>query len=148
MKQINLYLILVTFLYCSPFAKAQFENEKYDKESFLIGTLSEYMGYQRTFTNGNNFYYQRVDIMSKQDLKNALFIDLLFNLDYPDITIVNNGASQGIKIYSPALSRKIDDYYNYEPSGIRTGARDTVYRGNLKKDIFQTKKQIEKITYQ
>ena len=57
------------------------------------------------------------------------------------LNFVNNGASQGIKIYSPTLSQKIDDYYNYKPSAIRTGARDTVYAGNLKKEIFETKKQ-------
>jgi len=121
--------------------KAQFDNEKYDKESFLIGTLNEYMYYQRTFSNGSKFYNQRVDIMSQNDLQHALFIDSLFNLDYSDITIVNNGASQGIKIYSPTLSLKIDDYYNYVPLNIRTSQGDTIYGGHLKKEKFETEKQ-------
>jgi hypothetical protein len=41
----NLFLIL--FVFCSFITRAQFDNEKYDKYFFLIGTLNEYMGYQR-----------------------------------------------------------------------------------------------------
>jgi len=116
-NQFNRYFFLFIFLLYSFLLKAQFDNKKYDKECFLIGTLNEYMGYQRTFTNEDAFYYQRIDIMGQSELRNALFIDSLFNMDYSDITIVNNGASQGIKIYSPTLSLKIDNYYNYAPSG-------------------------------
>ena len=141
MTQFYRYLFLFALLFCSLLSKAQFDGEKYDKESFLIGMLNEYMGYQRTFTNRDDFYYQRVDIMSKHDLKNSLFIDSMFNLHYTDITIVNNGAPQGIKMYSPTLSLKIDDYYNYKPNGIRTLLGDTVYGGNIKKEKFKTEKQ-------
>jgi len=142
MNQLVRYLFLIFFLFCSSFLKAQFDNQKYDKEFFLIGTLNEYMGYQRTFTNADDFYYQRIDIMGKKDLQKALFIDSLFNVDYPDITIVDNGASLGIKMYSPTLSKRIDDYYNYATSGIMTVKRDTVYMGKLKKEKFVTEKQI------
>lgn len=133
MAQFYRYLFLFTLLFCSLLSKAQFDGEKYDKESFLIGMLNEYNGYQRTFTNRDDSYYQRVDIMS---LKNSLFIDSIFNLDYTDITIVNNGA-----LYSPTLSLKIDDYYNYKPKGITTLPGDTIYGGNLKKEKFKTEKQ-------
>lgn len=142
MNQLVRYLFLIFFLFCSSFLKAQFDNEKYDKDFFLIGTLNEYTGYQRTFTNVDDFYYQRIDIMGKKDLKKALFIDSLFSVDYPDITIVDNGASLGIKMYSPSLSQRIDDYYNYAPSGMRTGQMDTIYSGKLKKEKFVTEKQI------
>jgi len=141
MKQFNRYFFLFIFLFSSCLLKAQFDNEKYDKESFLIGTLNEYMNYQRTFTNGDSFYYQRVDIMGQDELKNALFIDSLFSSDYPDITIVNNGASLGIKIYSPTLSSKIDNYYNYKPSIMMTMQHDTIYGGSVKKEMFKTEKQ-------
>lgn len=135
------YTLFFSFLLSSLMSFAQFDDKKFDKESFLIGMLNEYMGYQRTFTNGDNFYYQRVDIMGKDELKKALFIDSLFSLDYPDITIVNNGAPMGIKLYSPTLSKKIDTYYDYKPNGIRTLQGDTVYSGSLKKGIFVTEKQ-------
>ena len=141
-KQFIHFLFLFIFLFCSFSLKAQFDDEKYDKESFLIGTLNEYMYYQRTFTNRDNFWYQRVDILDQHELGLALFIDTLFNLDYPDITIMNNGASQGIKIYSPTLSVKIDDYYVYKPTGTWTEQNDTIYGGHLKKEKFETEKQI------
>lgn len=120
---------------------AQFDSKKYDKEYFLLGTLNEYLGYQRTFTNGDDFYYQRIDIMSKDELKHTLFIDSLFGLDYPDISVVNNGAPMGIKMYSPTLSQKIDEYYNYEAGSISTIESDTVYVGQLKYERFTTEKQ-------
>ena len=135
------YLLINLLLLSSLQAKAQFDQKNFDKESFLIGTLSEYMGYQRTFTNGDDFYYQRVDIMSQQGLKHALFIDSMFNLEYTDITIVNNGAPQGIKIHSPSLSKQIDEYYNYKPTDIRTIQGNTVYGGNIIKERFETEKQ-------
>jgi len=116
-----------------------FDNEKYDKEYFLIGMLNEYMGYQRAF-NGGNYWYQKVDFTSTQrELKYLLFIDLLFNFDYHDITIVNNGAS--FRVYSPALSLKIDDYYFYQATGMRTMEGDTIYSGQLKKEKFETEKK-------
>jgi hypothetical protein len=142
MNQFIRYLFLVCFLFNSSLMKAQIDLEKYDKEPFLIGTLNEYMGYQRTFTNGDDFYYQLISIMGKNDLKKALFIDSLFNLEYPDITFVDNGAPQGLKIYSPSLSQRIDNYYNYSPSRIFTIKMDTVYSGILKKEKFTTEKQI------
>ena len=42
------YCLLVVFLLLSNVqVKAQFDSKKYDKESFLVGTLDEYNGYQR-----------------------------------------------------------------------------------------------------
>ena len=141
MKYFNQYLILLIFLTISFSSKAQFDEKRYDKESFLIGTLNEYMGYQRTFSNGDNSLYQRVDIMRQENLKKVLFIDSLFSINYPDITIVNNGAPLGIKLYSPTLSLKIDDYYNYKPQLHWTSQGDTTYSGELKKEKFETEKQ-------
>lgn len=141
MKQLNSYFFLCVLLFNSFLLKAQFDSEKYDKQCFLIGTLNGYMGYQRTFTHKDGFNYQRIDIMSQDEFKNALFIDSTFNSDYSDIMIVNNGASLGIKLYSPSLSLKIDNYYNYRPTGITSMQGDTVYVGSLKKEKFETEQQ-------
>lgn len=65
MKQFGRHLFPVIFLFCSFLLKAQFDSQKYDKESFLIGTVSEYMGYQRTFTARDDFYYKRVSLLRK-----------------------------------------------------------------------------------
>lgn len=134
---------ILCFLIMNSFQmKAQFDNSKYEKETFLIGILNEYMGHQVTFTNGNDYYYQRVDIIAKHNLNRALFIDSLFSNDFPDIKIVKNEAPMGIKLYSAALSKKIDNYYNYKPSSISTAQGDKVYFGELIKEKFNSEKQI------
>jgi hypothetical protein len=142
MRKFKRYLFISVLLFCSLFSKAQFDNVKYDKESFLIGTLDEYMGYQRVFKAGvDDFNYHRVDIYFQDELKNALYIDSIFRSDYPDIHIVNNGASKGIKLYSATLSAVIDKYYNYKPSWNKTIKGDTIYSGELKKEMLRTEKQ-------
>ena len=62
MKQINSCLLFVLFSFFSLLVKAQFDVEKYDKECFLVRTLDEYMGYDRTFeVKGEDAFYQRVE---------------------------------------------------------------------------------------
>ena len=136
------FILVFIFLFFSISLNAQFDNEKYDKESFLIGTLNESMGgYKRTFTNRSDFSYQRVDRMVYQrELRNVLFIDSLFNLDFSDITIVYNGDTD-VRIYSPTLSIRIDDYFDYEFTNSWSLEGDSVYRGVLKKEMFKTEKQ-------
>lgn len=135
------YILLFILIFLSIPLKAQFNAEKYDKQSFLVGTLNEYTGYQRTFTPRDNFYYRRVDIMNKNDIKKALFLDSLFSSDYSDIYFVNNGAPMDLKMYSPSLSKKIDEYYKYTPGKTFTLQHDTIFIGNLEKEKFVTKKQ-------
>ena len=147
------FVLLVFFLFCSFLLKAQFDDEKYDKESFLIGTLVEYMNYQRTFTdNGMGSYYQIVDrFLGQDELRNALFIDSLFNSDYSDITIrLTNEIF--FTMFSPALSLKIDDYYDYVRTnretarpGVDTFESDVIYEGHLKKERFET--EIQKLSF-
>ncbi len=136
MKHLYYSLLCFVLLLSNP-AKAQFDATTYDKEKFLIGTLNEYMGYDRSFTPRHSFDYQRIDILHQEELKNALFIDSLFQSDHPDITLVNNGAPMGIKLYSSSLSQIVDQYFDYTQSPSQS---DSVYSGRLKKDRFQTDK--------
>ena len=138
MKRTLLSLLITNLISFSGLSQ-QFDNGKYDREYFLIGMLNEDGGYQRTF-HGNNYWYQKVDFTTTQgELKYLLLIDSLFRSDYPDITIKNNGSV--FRIYSPILSKKIDDYFVYEPA---TGG-NIVYDGRLKKEKFETEKQ--KLSY-
>ncbi len=146
MSHLNRYLFLAAFLVCSLLSKAQFDSEKYDKESFLLGMLDEYMGYQRVFKPGvDEFNYHRVDVYLKGQLRQALFIDSLFSTDCPDIFLVNNGAPKGIKLYSAALSATIDKYFDYKPSWNKTIKGDTIYSGDLRQEMLKTEKQ--KLSY-
>ncbi|GAA4439620.1 hypothetical protein GCM10023091_22110 [Ravibacter arvi] len=134
-----LFLFFIFFLPAIS-ASAQFKNGKYDQHSFLLGLLNEYMGYQRTFVEGG-FYYQKVDILHKSELNLAVFLDSLFSPLYPDITIANNGAPMGIKLYSPALAVKIDEYYQYKPDFRRTHRGDTLFTGKLRAEKLETRRQ-------
>jgi len=83
MKQINSCLLFVLFSFFSLLAKAQFDVEKYDKECFLVGTLDEYMGYDRTFeVKGEDAFYQRVEKYRLNELSTVLFLSSLFDSDY------------------------------------------------------------------
>lgn len=135
-----LFVFPVSFHHMS--LKAQFDDKTYDKEKFLIGTLDDYMGYIRTFNAGtDSFNYQKVDIYTQDELKFALFVDSIFNVGYKDIYLVNNGAPKGIKLYSPSLSEKIDNYFDYIPLGMFTMKGDTTFEGKIRKNILQTEKE-------
>lgn len=82
-----------------------------------------------------------VDIYYQQEKKLVLLIDSLFKSEYPDLCISNNNASKGLRLYSASLSGKIDQYYDYQPSGRMTMEMDTIYTGYLKKEILKTTNQ-------
>lgn len=127
MNRLNCMLIFF-FLFVCLSAEAQFDSEKYDKERFLVGALDEYPDRQPAFTAViNEFSAYKTE---EGDLKSLLFIDSLFNSDYPDIYIVNDSASRGIKLYSSKLSSEIDKYYEHK------------YLKELKKEMFETEKQM------
>jgi hypothetical protein len=135
-------LLIAAVLFFSSLSFAQFNFAKYDKESFLIGTLDDYMGHQQTFINsGDGFYFQMVDIFFQGEMKKAQLIDSLFRNENPDLRLENNGASKGIKLYSATLSKKINRYYNYKPTGSYTIFHDTIYTGNLNRELITTDEQ-------
>jgi len=142
MKSLFLTLAIVTTI--STFAQnnhndfIDFDSEKYDKKYFLIGTLFEYLGYRRTFTDSK--LDQRIDkTQYSGELKYFLFIKSLFNDDYSDITIENNRGD--ITMYSPTLSPEIDDFYIYRAARIQTNNGVTFYIGHVNMEKIETEKQ-------
>lgn len=142
MKQINSCLLFVLFSFFSLLAKAQFDVEKYDKECFLVGTLDEYMGYDRTFeVKGEDAFYQRVEKYRLNELSTVLFLSSLFDSDYQDISIVKTeNIVPEIAIYSPGLSAEVDKYYNYEPKVACTAQGNRVYSGKVSGEKIETEK--------
>lgn len=155
------YTVILAFLFCSLSAKAQFDDKKYEKESFLVGLLNEYMGYKRIFvpeSEGYHYdYYEKVETFTDRYAPHfALFIDSLFSEEYPDIYFMG---SKAVTVYSSTLSKVIDNYYEWKPSQFE--GRDTAgmksefawlmhketltYTGLLQKDAFETMKQ--KLSY-
>ncbi|MDR1583275.1 MAG: hypothetical protein LBS55_08475 [Prevotellaceae bacterium] len=140
---------------------------EFDKESFLIGTLDDYMGHQQTFTIGqdsssflinelkkaNNIdilkqamesagdYYQCVDSYYPGEKNLALLIHSFFSREFPDLHLVDKDCEgKCIRLYSASLTEIINGYYDYEQSGSRIGTLflDTVYQGSLKPEKLQT----------
>ena len=139
-------LLSFLFLAFSVLAFGQLNLSGVDKQSFLIGTLDDYMGHQQTVTaTTDSSYYQLVDIYTQNQKDLALLIDSLFRTEYKDIRMTNNGAPKGIRLYSKGLSTKINNYYNYLPSGTYTSYHDTIYTGHLKPENISTK--LEKLSF-
>lgn len=141
MKKYTSYLLLLTFIFGSVQIYAQFDSVKYDKEAFLLGALNNYYGPEKTFDNKDKNYFQLVDIVHKNNYAYAIFIKSLFQSEYPDIRIENNGAPMGIRIYSSTLSSIIDKYYSWQPSGSYTIFSDTIYIGKLRSEKIKTEYQ-------
>jgi hypothetical protein len=140
-----------------------------DKESFLIGTLDDYLGHQQTFTIGrdsssflvnelkkaNNIdilqqamksaedYYQCVDLYYPDEKNLALLIHSLFSREFSDLHLIDNGCEgKCIRLYSASLTEIINNYYDYEQSGSNiTVFLDTVYSGSLRPEKLQTFRQ-------
>lgn len=134
-------IITLFFLFLSGMAYGQVSN--IDKEAFLVGTLDEYMGRRQAFTSKiDRSYYQMVDIYFQKEHKLASLIDSLFKGEIDDLHIINNQAPKGIKLHSEKLSKKVNEYYSYEPA--KTGNSfegDPLYVGSLKKEKFVTENQ-------
>ena len=131
----------------SGLAIGQINLSTFDKTSFLIGTLSDYIGHEQTFTvsTGNN-YFQLVDSYHKEETKLVALIDSLFKSEYKDLRTTNNGAPNGIRIFSKSLSTVINDYFKYEPSFMgRTVEGDTIYMGSLKSEKLIT--DLQKLSF-
>ena len=143
MKQINSCLLFVLLSSFCLLAKAQFDAEKYDKECFLVGTLDEYMGYDRTFeVKGEDAFYQRIEKYRLNELPTVLFLSSLFDSDYQDISVVKTEyIVPDIAIYSPGLSAEVDKYYNYEPEMACTVQGNRDYSGKVNGEKIETEKQ-------
>lgn len=94
----------------------------FDMECFLVGTLDDYLGRDRTD--------DMVDIYRQDDKPFALLVDTLLSNMYADLHIANNNAPKGLRLYSKKLSKTVNAYYSYE-SG----------KGLLKPERFLTKEQ-------
>lgn len=62
--QIRHYMLLCTFSLLYIRSGAQFKHDRYDDQTFLIGMLNEYMGYQRVFDEHDQFCYPKVGILA------------------------------------------------------------------------------------
>lgn len=114
----------------------------FDKESFLIGTLSDYGGREQVFTAGvDDTYFERVDVYTQTDKKVAHLIYFLFKEEHPDLGLDNNATSRRFRLHSSTLSKLIDSYYNYTASDSKTAQGEAICIGTIDSDKIETDKQ-------
>lgn len=130
-------LLLVEFSFCYS------QNNQIDKEYFLLGTLDDYLGRRK-----NGEIDSTVDRHYPHEKMLTFFLDSLFKTEYPDLR--SDTTSSGHRtLYSKKLSSKINHYYTFTESNVRSITEDNreviVYYGTLKAGIF--KKDLSKYSY-
>lgn len=139
-------LLTLLFLAYSGLAIGQLNLSRSEKYCFLVGTLSDYMGHQQTFTaTTDSSSFQFVDMYSGEQEAIVSIIDSLFRDEHKDMQIVTVRKNQLIRLHSKSLSAVIDGYYDYKPSRSWTLVGDTIYAGYLKPDRFST--EMEKLCF-
>jgi len=116
---------------------------KVEREYFVLGTLSDYMG--------RDLDPREKNLLDRYDaLQGALItvVDSLLKIDYPissykvDRYLDSSSNLQSGKIFSDNLSTKFNSYYVFKESGEFTSDNDPqlnfkpILRGALKKEIF------------
>lgn len=113
-----------------------------DTESFLLGTLSDYMG-RRVSQNDED----KIDNYGSYEKSLVLKIDSLFKADYEDLLINKTEPIQifgyGYKINSKKLAAKINSNYTYKVYSW-SQKKDTTLYGKLKENIFEN--ELKKIS--
>lgn len=127
MKRIYIIFILLNVF---QYSNGQTLNLEIDKEYFLLGTLSDYMGREKYpkiiervdkyLANGDH----QGDMILKQYYDKekyvAGYIFNTFKSEYSDLLTRINTQTNRLEIYSKSLRRKIDEFYTYKYSGRNT----------------------------
>lgn len=117
---------------------------KTQREYFVLGTLDDYMGRQLDPRNQN-----LVDSYDATQGPLVTAVDSIFKIDYSvsDYKVERYTDTAGhplsFKIFSKILSKKFNEYYEFEPSGSSTSDNDPalnnkpILMGALKQNIFK-----------
>lgn len=168
------FIILIVFAFQivhsqNPIQRQQKPNPELilDKDYFLLGTLSDYMGRQKTYKNDNfidNYYEGETLLMS--------YIMKIYSDESPEFVVKKsqNPYSSSVTdiLNSKKIAEKMNSFYNYKFSGFMrdpsvyklkakefrkssddfyksTEPKDTVYVGTMKENLFKTK--LQKISF-
>lgn len=114
-----------------------------DNESFLLGTLSDYMG--RLVSQDEE---DKIDNYGYFEKSLVLKIDSLFIANYDDLLIkkieTEEIFSNGSKMYSKNLANKINANYTYKVYGW-SQKNDTIFYGKLKENVFEN--ELKKVSF-
>lgn len=127
----------------SVFAFGQKKDLILDNESFLLGTLHDYMG-RRVSQNDED----KIDDYVFFEKSLVLKIDSLFKANYDDLLIKKTEPAQifgyGYRINSKKLAAKINSNYTYKEYSW-SQKKDTTFYGKLKENIFEN--ELKKISF-
>jgi hypothetical protein len=142
MKNIGKIFICIIGL-STIFSFNQKQDLKLDNESFLLGTLSDYMG-RIVMTNEkdkiDNYGYSEKSLVTKI---NSLLIEKYDDLSIRNIETGTPGYV-GTKLYSKKLAEKINSNYTFEKFNLSQN-NDTIFYEKLKTNIFET--ELQKISF-
>jgi hypothetical protein len=114
-----------------------------DNESFLLGTLHDYMG-RRVSQNDED----KIDDYGFFEKSLVLKIDSLFKANYDDLLIKKIEPVQiigyGYRINSKKLAAKINSNYTYKEYSW-SQKKDTTFYGKLKENVFEN--ELKKISF-
>lgn len=138
-----------------------------DKDYFLLGTLLDYLGRQKTYKSGDfvdNYYEGETSLMS--------YIMNMYHDEFPEFVVEKNQYPFNSVIdilKSKKIAEKINSFYNYKFEGgfmmdpnvyklkakefkkslddfhKSTESKDTVYVGTMKSNLFKT--NLQKISF-
>lgn len=142
MKRKNkISICLISFI--SVFAFGQKKDLILDNESFLLGTLHDYMG-RRVSQNDED----KIDDYGFFEKSLVLKIDSLFKANYDDLLIKKIEPVQiigyGYRINSKKLAAKINSNYTYKEYSW-SQKKDTTFYGKLKENVFEN--ELKKISF-
>lgn len=139
MKKTRQVIFFITAVLIVQVTFGQVSKNKLDIKYFLLGTLNDYMGRQK-FKNQK----PSIDFYFPYEKKFGAYMDSLISEQFKDVKLEVD--SQGFtSLYSPTLSKEIEKYYIYYPSGAMTIVHDTIYQGKLKYEIFEN--DFERISF-
>ncbi len=134
-------LLVFIFIFTTQHNFCQATKLKLDKESFLLGTLSDYMG-RIVISNQKDKIDEYANPMAET-------ITSLFKAEYPDYkTEVKENTRYNFTtttIYSEKLAKAINLNYTFEKFTLTHPKKDTVFYGKLKENLLQT--DLQKISF-
>jgi hypothetical protein len=129
------YIFIVFFVLSIQSSFAQIGTNRIDKEYFLAGTLSDYMGRSKSAT-----LYEVVECYNKNELPLVLKLDSNLKVDYPELQIYYYPDSNIIELRSRQLTERMNKLYSFK-SFDHLGRKFSTYIGKLKPNKFKTSVQ-------
>lgn len=104
---------------------------------FILGTFEDYMGRRQDPRTKD-----RVDYYYHYEKTLAYYVDSLLQKKYPKMSLEMRVSKNRYEIYSTAIEKEFEQYYNYKPSNSYTSkTHEPILKGVLNPDVFKNDQQ-------